>query len=80
VRLPAGDHVPALALVATVETPDGPLSAVATQFIGSTRHRPEQSQALIDAVTDHDRAVVLGDLNLSPDSEPYELLRSGAEP
>ena len=75
VRLPAPDAVPALILIATVESPDGPLSVATTHFIGGGQsNRTTQSEALIDAVADRDPAVVLGDFNLDPTTDAYDTL------
>lgn len=69
VRLPVGPSPPRLALVATVDTPDGPLRVISTHF--ETRrpgHRqPAAAARLVDLATGADRTIVLGDCNVRPD-------------
>lgn len=69
VRLPVGSSPPRLALVATVDAPDGPLRVIATHF--ETRrpgHRqPAAAARLVDLATGANRTIVLGDCNVRPD-------------
>jgi endonuclease/exonuclease/phosphatase family metal-dependent hydrolase len=76
VELPISRSLTRIALVATVETPGGPLPVVSTHFMvekeGDTR--AAQAETVIEAVADHDRALVLGDFNITPDEPEYEIL------
>ncbi|CAM5779122.1 endonuclease/exonuclease/phosphatase family protein [Cellulomonas persica] len=63
---PIHDH-PRAAVVATLDTPDGPLTAVCAHLSFMSGQNAAQARHLVDAVVDLPRPlVVLGDLNLGP--------------
>lgn len=65
---PVHDH-PRAAVAATLDTPDGPLTAVCAHLSFMTGQNAAQARHLVEAVADLPRPlVVLGDLNLGPTS------------
>ena len=78
-ELPIGRSLTRIAVTATVQTPDGPLPVLSTHFmvekeVESDDTRAEQAEAVVDAMADQERAVVLGDFNITPDEPEYDIL------
>jgi endonuclease/exonuclease/phosphatase family metal-dependent hydrolase len=73
---PERDSATRIALAATVESPLGPLPVVVTHLETAGDVRVAQAERVVDlirATGDPDRALVLGDLNATPDERPYEV-------
>lgn len=79
IELPLGRTITRLAVTATIETPQGPLPVLSTHFMvekedESDDARDEQARTVVDVMTAHENAVVMGDFNIRPDEPEYEIL------
>jgi endonuclease/exonuclease/phosphatase family metal-dependent hydrolase len=79
VDLPVDGSVPRVAVAATLKTPAGPLPVYVAHLsvIERPADRAAQARVLVDEVTSHDRAILVGDMNSDPeagDGEAYRIL------
>lgn len=76
--LPTSGSIERVATEATVDAPGGPLAVVVAHLSVVERpgERADQARALVDLLADHDRAILVGDMNTPADrgEEAYEVL------